>query len=157
MTLTGREYHTTTNAAGQYQLLNVIEGNYTLTFAKHGYQTVAQNIVLADDDELVINVTMQLLPQVTVSGTVLASDTGAGLAGAAVTLTGYADYSVNTNATGVFTILNVFANNVYDYNISASGYMSQNGQITLAATNYNMGQITLRGDLRSHGRHCYGQ
>ena len=143
VTLTGREYHTTTNAAGQYQLLNVIEGNYTLTFAKHGYQTVAQNIVLADDDELVINVTMQLLPQVTVSGTVLASDTGAGLAGAAVTLTGYADYSVNTNATGVFTIPNVFANNVYDYNISASGYMSQNGQITLAATNYNMGQITL--------------
>ena len=143
ISLTERDYHTTTDDAGQYQLLNVTEGNYTMTFSKHGYQTHTQNVVLVEDDELVINVTMQLLPQVSVSGTVLASDTGAGIAGASITLRGYEDYSANTNASGAFTIPNVFANNVYAYNISAAGYVSENGQITLAATDYNMGQITL--------------
>ncbi|MGI6198216.1 MAG: choice-of-anchor J domain-containing protein [Candidatus Cloacimonadaceae bacterium] len=144
VTLTEREYHATTNDAGEYQLVNVVEGNYTLTFTKHSYQTHTQNVTVAVDDELVINVTMQLLPQVTVSGTILASDTGAGLAGAAITLTGYEDYTANTTATGAFTIPNVFANNVYDYNITAAGYVSQNGQLTLAASDHDMGTITLQ-------------
>ncbi len=144
VTLADSNYQTTTNDAGEYQLLNVVEGTYSISFAKHGYQTHTQNVVIATDDELVINVTMQLLPQVTVSGTILASDTGAGLAGAAITLTGYEDYTANTTATGAFTIPNVFANNVYDYNITAAGYVSQNGEITVAATNYDMGTITLQ-------------
>ncbi len=143
VTLADREYHTTTDNNGYYQLMNITEGNYTLTFSKHTYQTHTQNVTLQTDDELTINVNMQLLPQVTVSGTVFASDTGAGIVGASVTLRGYAEYSVNTNAFGEFTIPNVFANNVYDYNISAAGYVSQNGQITLAAADHNMGQITL--------------
>ena len=141
--LAEREFNTTTNDAGQYEFLNINAGNYTLTMAKELYQTHTQNVVLAGGDELVINVTMQPLPQVTVSGIVLASDTGAGIAGAAVTLTGFQDYTATTTATGAFTIPNVYANNVYEYNIVASGYEPVSGEITVGATNYDMGQITL--------------
>ena len=49
----------------------------------------------------------------------------------------------NTNAAGAFTIPNVFADHTYDYNISAAGYTSENGQIIVGTTNYDMGQITL--------------
>ena len=98
---------------------------------------------MAEDDTLTINVTMQLLPQVTVSGTILGSDTGAGIPGAVIQLRGYEPYDANTNAAGVFTIPNVFADHTYDYNIRAGGYSSVNGQITVGTTNYDMGQITL--------------
>ncbi len=136
-------YSTTTNAQGQYHLRNVLPETYNLSFNAHGYYEHTQTVVLAEDDTLTINVTMQLLPQVTVSGTILGSDTGAGIPGAVIQLRGYEPYDANTNAAGVFTIPNVFADHTYDYNIRAGGYSSVNGQITVGTTNYDMGQITL--------------
>ena len=134
---------TTTNDAGQYQLINVLPDTYTLAFNAHGYHEHTQTVLIEPTSELTINVTMQLLPQVSVTGTILASDTGAGLAGAAINLAGFEDYSVSTNAAGVFTIPDVFADNTYVYSISANGYHAENGQVTVGSTNYNMGQITL--------------
>ena len=136
-------YSTTTNAQGQYQLINVLPDTYTMSFNAHGYYEHTQTVVLEEDDELTINVTLQLLPQVSVTGTVLASDTGAGISGAAIQLRGYEPYNVTTNAAGSFTIPGVFADHTYDYNISAIGYTSANGQIIVGNTNYNMGEITL--------------
>jgi hypothetical protein len=136
-------YSTTTNDQGQYQLINVLPDTYTMSFTAHGYYEHTQTVVLEEDDDLTINVTMQLLPQVIVSGTVLASDTGLGISGASIRLRGYEPYNANTNAAGVFTIPNVFADHTYDYTISANGYSSANGQIIVGSTNYNMGSITL--------------
>ena len=143
VTLNDGAYSTTTNAQGQYQLINVLPDTYTLAFNAHGYYEHTQTVVLEEDDDLTINVTLQLLPQVTVSGTVLASDTGVGISGATIQLRGYEPYNANTNAAGVFTIPNVFADHTYDYNISAAGYSSENGQVTVGTTNHNMGTITL--------------
>jgi len=136
-------YTTTTNTAGQYQIMNVLPNTYTISFSKHTYQTLTQTFTLEEDETEVINVTMTLMAQVTMSGTVLASDTGSGISGAAVHLTGYEDYTANTNATGVFTIPAVFANQSYEYIISAAGYTSANGSVNVGATNHNMGNVTL--------------
>lgn len=143
VTLNNGIYSATTNAAGQYQLINVLPETYTLAFNAHGYYEHTQTVVLEEDDELTIDVTLQLLPQVSVTGTVLASDTGVGISGALIQLAGYEPYSTNTNAAGAFTIPNVFADHTYDYNISAAGYSSQNGQVVIGTTNHNMGEITL--------------
>ena len=143
VSLNNGAYTTTTNTAGQYQLINVLPDTYTMSFNAHGYYEHTQTVMLEEDDELTINVTLQLLPQVNVTGTVLASDTGAGISGALIQLTGYEPYTANTNAAGVFTIPNVFADHTYDYNISAEGYTSDNGQVVIGTTNHNMGTITL--------------
>ncbi len=143
VTLNQNVYSTTTNAAGQYQLINVLPETYTLAFNAHGYYEHTQTVVLEEDDELTIDVTLQLLPQVNVTGTILASDTGAGISGALIQLAGYEPYSTNTNAAGAFIIPNVFADHTYDYNISAAGYSSLNGQVIVGTTNYDMGEITL--------------
>ena len=143
VSLNNGQYSTTTNASGQYQLINVLPDTYTLAFSAHGYYEHTQTVVLEEDDDLTINVTLQLLPQVSVTGTVLASDTGAGISGAAIQLRGYEPYDVTTNAAGVFTIPNVFADHTYDYNISAIGYTSANGQVVVGTSNHNMGAITL--------------
>ena len=136
-------YNTSTNALGHYQFNFVPEGSYALSFSKHGYQTHSQTVVLQADDELVIDHSMQPLPQVSVSGTILAYDTGAGIAGASIVLTGYEDYSANTDATGDFTIVNVYGNQNYNFNISAPGYTSTNGIINVTTTNHDMAEITL--------------
>ncbi|MDP2174102.1 MAG: carboxypeptidase regulatory-like domain-containing protein [Candidatus Cloacimonadaceae bacterium] len=133
----------TTNAAGQYQFQNVLPGNYTISFSKYGYVTLTQNFVLEEDETEIINVTMQPMASVSVQGMILASDTGAGLPGAAIYLVGYANYTANSTATGAFTIPNVYANQAYAYTILCPGYTSATGTINVGATNHTMGSITL--------------
>ncbi|HPI26744.1 MAG TPA: choice-of-anchor J domain-containing protein, partial [Candidatus Cloacimonadota bacterium] len=74
---------------------------------------------------------------------VLASDTGAGLAGASIHLEGYANYTANSTATGAFTVPSVYANQSYEYVVMAPGYTSVTGTIAVGATNYSMGNVTL--------------
>ncbi len=136
-------YNTTTNAQGQYSLLNVLPANYTISFSKYGYVTYTQAITLAEDQELTVNATLQPMATVNVSGTVLASDTGTGINGASINISGYANYTGTTNAQGNFTIPGVYANQAYTYQISAVGYTSATGAINVAATNHAMGNITL--------------
>ena len=136
-------YQATTNAQGQYSIPNVLPNNYTMSFSKYGYITHTQNITLAEDQELTVNVTLQPMPTVNVTGTILASDTGTGINGAAIHLVGYANYNGNSIATGAFTIPAVYANQTYTYTIIANGYTTATGSINVGATNHSMGNITL--------------
>ena len=138
-----RPYSATTNAQGQFHIANVLPANYAVTFSRHGYVTQTVNIVLEEDETEVMNVTMNLMAQVNVTGTILASDTGNGIAGANINLVGYENYSGTSTATGAFTIQAVFANQSYQYSISAAGYTSTSGTINVGATNHNMGNVTL--------------
>lgn len=143
VSLQGAGYTTTTNASGQYSLLNVLPDNYTMEFSRHGYITYTQAIVLEEDDELVVNATMQQMPTVNVTGIITASDTGAPINGAAITLNGYESYSASTNATGSFTITGVYAGHTYSYMIAANGYAMLDGSIEVGTTNHNMGTMVL--------------
>ena len=136
-------YTAVTNAQGQYAIQNIISENYNVTFSKFGYvsQTLAANI--QEDQTLTLNVTLAQMAMVNVSGTILGSDTAAGLNGAAIHLTGYENYTANTNAAGAFTIPGVYANNNYNYSIMCPGYTAANGTVNVGSTNHNMGSITL--------------
>jgi hypothetical protein len=136
-------YSTTTNAQGMYEIRNILPNTYNVSFSKYGYVTQTLPITIAEDETLTLNVTMQPMATVSVTGTILASDTGNGLAGAAISLTGYQNYSANTLGTGVFTIPSVYANQQYSYTIVCPGYSSATGTIDVGATGYNMGNITL--------------
>ncbi len=136
-------YATTTNAQGQYAIQNILPGTYSVNFSVYGYQNAARSVIITEDQTTTLDVAMVPLPMVNVTGTVIASDTQAGISGAAIHLGGYADYTVNTTATGSFTIPGVYANNNYSYTIMAPGYSTATGMINIGPANYNMGTITL--------------
>ncbi|HPI25543.1 MAG TPA: choice-of-anchor J domain-containing protein, partial [Candidatus Cloacimonadota bacterium] len=143
VTVNGRPYSAVTDASGQFFIPNVLPGNYAVSFSYHGYVDQTINIVLEEDETEIMNVNMSLMAQVSVTGTILASDTGTGIAGANIVLTGYENYSGTSVANGTFTIPAVFANHSYQYTIAAAGYSSQTGTIEVGAVNYAMGNITM--------------
>ncbi|NLN85404.1 MAG: hypothetical protein GX135_04785, partial [Candidatus Cloacimonetes bacterium] len=136
-------HSTVTNSQGQYNIQNIMPGDYSVSFSKHGYQTQTQNISLDEDEDATLNISLATLPMVNVTGTVIASDTQSGIAGASIQLSGYENYSGNTTATGSFNIPNVYANNSYQCTIMAPGYSNYLGTITLGSANHDMGTITL--------------
>lgn len=139
----GGGHSAVTNAQGQYSIQNIMPGDYSVSFSKHGYQTQTQNISLDEDEDATLNVSLPTLPMVNVTGTVIASDTQTGIAGASIQLSGYDSYSANSTATGSFNIPNVYANNTYDYVIMAPGYSNSLGSITIGSANHDMGTVTL--------------
>ncbi|MDZ4122068.1 MAG: carboxypeptidase regulatory-like domain-containing protein, partial [Candidatus Cloacimonadaceae bacterium] len=143
ITLAPGAYATQTNAQGEYNIQNILPNNYQVTFSRHGYITQTLPLVIEEDETETLNVTMQQMPVVTVSGTISASDTGAGISGAAINLTGYENYSASTNTQGQFTLAGVYANHTYTYQINAPGYQSAGGTVVVGATNHSMGNIVV--------------
>ncbi|MCB5279544.1 MAG: carboxypeptidase regulatory-like domain-containing protein [Candidatus Cloacimonetes bacterium] len=142
--INGRNSRAVTDENGQFYIANILPGDYVVSFSRYGYIDQDINIVLEEDETEVLDVTMQPMPKVIVSGTVLASDTGVGIAGANIQLEGYADYAFTTNASGVFqSEAEVYANFTYEYQIAAAGYVSTSGSIEVGDTDYSMGDIVL--------------
>ncbi len=136
-------YVAQTNAAGLYNIMNILVDTYQFTYQRYGYISQTHTVNILEDETATQNVTMVQMPTVNVTGTVIASDTGLGLNGASIRLTGYEDYTASSTATGAFTIPGVYANQTYNYTIVAPGYSVQTGTIEVGATNYAMGNITL--------------
>jgi hypothetical protein len=136
-------HHTTTNTAGQYSLTNIVADTYTISFNVHGYFEHTQSFTLAADANLTLNATLQPLPQVSVTGTVLTSSTGVAPPNARIQLGGYQGYLSPVDAAGNFTIEGVHSGHTYTYNIGAWGYASVNGQISVGTTDIDMGTFTL--------------
>ncbi len=136
-------YSATTNAQGQYQIQNILPDSYSVGFSKYGYITQNLNVTIEEDETEVQNVTLLPMPVVGVTGTILASDTGNGISGATISLTGYQNYNATTTATGAFSFPGVYANQEYSYSIMAPGYTTASGTINIGATAYSMGNITL--------------
>ncbi|MDD3525181.1 MAG: carboxypeptidase regulatory-like domain-containing protein, partial [Candidatus Cloacimonetes bacterium] len=136
-------YSATTDADGHYQIQYILPDTYSVSFSRYGYVTQTQTLVLEEEEEAVMNAVMQPMATVAVSGTVLASDTGAGLGGAVIQLTGYANYNAVSGGNGTFTIPAVYANQAYEYHIAAPGYVPETGTITVGSTAHQIDNIVL--------------
>lgn len=137
-------FHTVTDDAGQYQFPHVLilPETYTLSITAYGFFDFTQSFELAADQQLNLNVSLQPLPQVSVSGTILGSDTLAPISGAAINLSGYGTHTTNTDAQGCFTLA-VYGHHVYRYEISAAGYSTIVGQINPVDNDCDLGEIVL--------------
>jgi hypothetical protein len=134
----------TTNAQGNYLIQNIIAGDYQVSASRYGYIAQTVNVTIPEDSTVVQNFTLQQMPTVSVTGTIVGSDAPTiGLSGATIQLTGYENYQATTNAQGIFTIPGVYANQTYQYIASSLGYQVLNGTINVGATNHNMGTVTL--------------
>jgi hypothetical protein len=143
ISLNDTSYQGNTDANGEYHIQYILPGTYTATFSHHGYLEHSDTVTIDEDETEVLDVSLNIMLQVNVTGSILASNTGTGLSGANVKLLGYDNYSVNSAADGSFTIPAVYANRSYAYTISALGYTPLSGSIDLGAEDYSMGIITL--------------
>ena len=135
---------TSTNALGEFFIPNILPGEYSLGFSTYGYISQDYAFELEEDETEIVNITLQPMPKVSVFGTIQASDTSSGIAGASIRLQGYANYTYSTNAQGEFqSEAEVYANNSYQYSISAPGYSSLSGTIEVGDTDYNMGIVIM--------------
>jgi hypothetical protein len=141
----GTSVMTHTNAQGQYNFPYLLPGNINVTASKFGYvaQTLPTTIVV--DQTATLNFSLQAMPTVTVSGFVAGSDAPTvGIEGAQVSLEGYENYQATTNASGMFSIPGVYANNTYAVEVSASGYADYSGTAVVGSTNLVLPNIILQ-------------
>jgi len=144
VTVAGTTLSYTTGADGTFTFPYVTQGVHQVTATKHGYNEVTNTVTVIENQTVTTNFTLTPLPQVTVSGRIVGSDQPTvGLANATISLTGYESYQATTNASGQFTIPNVYANHTYDYVAQATGYQNATGQVVVGSTNVNMGDIVL--------------
>ena len=132
------ERQTTTNASGNYTFKYLTPGIYKLEFTKFGYSdALEENINVIGDSTITINTTINPLPQITVSGTVKASDTNQPLDSVVVHLKGYVNYTDTTNAGGQYSITGVWGGGkVYEITTEEVGnYQAYSETITVNDAN----------------------
>ncbi|MBK9292514.1 MAG: carboxypeptidase regulatory-like domain-containing protein [Bacteroidetes bacterium] len=142
--IVGTSSITYTNAQGQYNFPYVIAGQINVEFSKLGYITQTQPATITADQTTTLNVTLQPMPQVTVSGFVAGNDAPTvGLEGAAVVLEGYQNYNATTGANGQFSIAGVYANQTYTIKVTKDGYQPYQSTVQVGGTNLTLPNIIL--------------
>ena len=132
--IVGGIQHTTTDASGNYSLPYLVPGTYALKFTKFGFTDgLVNDINVIGDSTITVNATIAPRAQVTVSGQVTKSDTGAPVDSVIVRLSGYVDYTDTTDVNGNYSIANVWGSGeVYNVNIDAiEGYQAYEGTVTV--------------------------
>lgn len=133
-----------TGANGNYSFPYIQPGTYTITASKLGYNPQSHTVTILAGQSATQNFALTGIPEVTVEGRVVGSDApNVGIANATVSFTGYADYTTVTDAQGYFIFYSVYANQTYDYTITAPGYQIYTGQAVVGSSNLDMGEIVL--------------
>ncbi|WP_169907692.1 carboxypeptidase regulatory-like domain-containing protein [Priestia abyssalis] len=139
---------TITDPMGRYLLNGLSEGEYRIEFSKENYITEVFRVVLAPDEDRILNVQLASNPAV-IQGTVRDAETGQPIVRAnvivSITGTGIIVASILTDSQGRYRLTGI-APGDYTVSFSADGYASQTSDITLAA-----GQsLTLNANLLSN-------
>lgn len=135
---------TVTGADGSYSFPYVSIGAHSIRAAKVGYNDVTQTVVILENQQASLDFVLTSLPLIILDGRVVGSDEpNTGIAGANITLDGYAPFSAITDASGNFSIAGVFANQTYSYTISAGGYQNTSGSWTVGNTIYHAGNVVI--------------
>lgn len=105
----GSAFYAYTDSKGCYEFPALAEGNYSISFEKHGYCTASEKTVeLNAGESTVLNVALEKVPAYKVTGTISESATGKPLGGVEITLDGYDRYFAKTDADGKFVIDDVY-------------------------------------------------
>ena len=133
-----------TDETGMFFLGNVLVGNYDFTASAFGYTPQTLNGEVLEGETLELSFTLFPLATVTVSGTVAGSDfPDIGLEGAQVDLSGFNNYAVTTDANGLFTIPEVYANLTYEITVTHDEYNSYEGEVSVENFDLDIGTIIL--------------
>lgn len=135
---------TITDDNGHYSFVNVFSRDYTVTASAHAYNDLIQYITVPEDSTITLDFFLTPTPTVNVSGSIYGSDSPTvGLAGASIALTGYDEFQTVCDDQGNFQIAGVYTGQTYSYTVTATGYQTQTGSITLGTSDYILGEIIL--------------
>jgi hypothetical protein len=133
----------TTGANGTYSFPYITEGLQVVSATKHGYNVVTHNVTIVEDQTTTQDFAVSLLPQVTITGRIVGSDQPTiGLPGT-IALSGYENYNATADASGNFTLTNVYANQTYSYLVGALGYANTTGQVVVGSVDVNLGDVVV--------------
>lgn len=103
---------TTTDEDGNYLFPAMMPGNYVATFMKDGHNTFEAEITIGSNEEQVLDVELEEAVSILISGRVV-DGSGEGIEGVTLTLSGFSDFSVESDTLGDFT-LEAYAEKEYD-------------------------------------------
>ncbi|MCF7912958.1 MAG: carboxypeptidase regulatory-like domain-containing protein [Candidatus Cloacimonetes bacterium] len=137
------DYQAQTAANGQFLIPGVYSSNtYELSITKPNYNPYYDTITI---EETNYNCgTIAVFEPITITGLVnTTAEPEVGLAGAQVTLEGYATHNVQTAANGQFLITGVYANEVYSIDITYDNHNPYSANVVVEGDNIDLGTLTL--------------
>lgn len=143
VTLEGTSLTAKTDSEGVYHFAAVNVGTYSVKASKVGYVEATQEVIITKGQTATSDFTLYSLSKVTVSGKVL-NDNSQPLQNAMILFSGYDDYKVITNASGTFTIPDVFASRIYSLSVSSGGYSIYEMNVVVEEEDLVLDDITLQ-------------
>ncbi|MFN3554561.1 MAG: carboxypeptidase regulatory-like domain-containing protein [Bacteroidales bacterium] len=128
----GTSFSTISALDGSYSFPWLLAGEYTVTVSRHGYMTQSFEIVITEDQTTLLDVTMEPLVFISLSGSVQSNDgTLKPVPGARIVLSGMAQHETVSQSDGSFSFHNIFGDITYDVYLSAAGYFDLDTQLTV--------------------------
>lgn len=132
---------TTTDATGAYLIPALLPGDYLATFSKDSFDTYETSIVIESNEQLDLDVAMTSSVPILISGTVV-DVAGNAIEGVSLNLTGFSDFTTQSDATGNFT-LEAFAEKEYDLEVFHPLYDAESLSFTSEVNDYTLATFTL--------------
>lgn len=130
------QLYTLTNDKGEYSFSTLNGGDCWIMVSKYGYNSASEYVTVQADGNLEKNISLKPLDRYTVSGRVTGPSGEDPLAGAKVSLKGYADYSATTDAEGKYLIEGVYSSFLgYTMEVRMKGYETYNDFIMVMSGN----------------------
>ena len=133
-----------TDAQGAYTFPYVKTGSYSVTAELQGYFDASNTTEVALDATATANFSLTELPEVNFTGKIVGSDLPTvGIANAEISLIGYEDYTVVTDAEGNFAFNGVYGEKAYTISVEAPYYNDYSSEIAFNSTNVANHEIVL--------------
>jgi hypothetical protein len=131
----------TSSADGSYQIPELTAGTYNYTLTKESHFDATGSFTVTANEDLNLNLSIEEFTTATFTGVVKDIVSGSPIEGAKVSLSGAHQFEVLTDASGNFTISDIFAGDYYA-SIYASGYRGNYETRTLNG-NVDLGNVEL--------------
>lgn len=137
------DLETDTDSNGAYRFDNLISGEYSLELDRFGYRPWQAQVLVPNGGMLVSDAYLNAYPRIQITGRIVASDTGNGLANAVIELGGYQDLTAVSDLSGAFAFADVCGEVLYSYQISVENYSILEGLWLPGGQHFDAGTIIL--------------
>ena len=157
ITIVGTGFMTNSSIDGEYEILNLTAGTYTVVASREGYNTNTTSVTITRGGEKLLNIALQGLPG-SLSGKVISSETGQPISGIKITITSHIiQRETVTNIYGEFEFTGMNAGN-YTVTFVLEGYKSKElGPIKLTQNETTkLDQVIMEPASESFGGFIFG-